>query len=69
LGSHLTENLLKEGDEVLVVDNYSIGTKQNLAHLSGNPVLEVMQRHENFQLYVETNQIYNLACPASPLHY
>ena len=69
LGSHLTEKLLKEGSEVLVVDNFFTGTKQNLAHLLGNPNLEVMRHDVTFPLYVETNQIYNLACPASPVHY
>jgi len=69
LGSHLTEQLLKEGNEVLVVDNFFTGTKQNLAHLMGNPNLEVMRHDVTFPLYVETNQIYNLACPASPVHY
>ena len=69
LGSHLTEKLLKEGNEVLVVDNFFTGTKQNLAHLMGNPNLEVMRHDVTFPLYVETNQIYNLACPASPVHY
>ena len=69
LGSHLTEKLLKEGNEVLVVDNFFTGTKQNLAHLLGNPNLEVMRHDVTFPLYVEINQIYNLACPASPVHY
>ena len=69
LGSHLTEKLLKAGNEVLVVDNFFTGTKQNLAHLMGNPNLEVMRHDVTFPLYVETNQIYNLACPASPVHY
>ena len=69
LGSHLTEKLLKEGNEVLVVDNYFTGTKQNLAHLLGNPNLEVMRHDVTFPLYVEISQIYNLACPASPVHY
>ena len=69
LGSHLTEQLLKEDNEVLVVDNFYTGTKQNLAHLLGNPNLEVMRHDVTFPLYVETNQIYNLACPASPVHY
>jgi len=69
LGSHLTDKLLKEGNEVLVVDNFFTGTKQNLAHLLGNPHLEVMRHDVTFPLYVETNQIYNLACPASPVHY
>jgi UDP-glucuronate decarboxylase len=69
LGSHLTEKLLKEGHDILVVDNYFTGTKQNLAHLNGNPHLEIMRHDVTFPLYVETDQIYNLACPASPVHY
>ena len=69
LGSHLTERLLKEGNDVLVVDNFFTGNKQNLAHLMGNPNLEIMRHDVTFPLYVETNQIYNLACPASPVHY
>jgi len=69
LGSHLTEKLLKEGHDVLVVDNYFTGTKENLAHLFPNPRLELMRHDVTFPLYVETNQIYNLACPASPIHY
>ena len=69
LGSHLTERLLKEGNEVLVVDNFFTGSKQNLAHLLGDSRLEVMRHDVTFPLYVETNQIYNLACPASPVHY
>jgi len=69
LGSHLTERLLKEGNEVLVVDNLFTGSKQNLAHLAGNPCLEFMRHDVTFPLYVEVDQIYNLACPASPIHY
>jgi len=69
LGSHLTEKLLKGGNEVLVVDNYFTGSKANLAHLMSNPNLELMRHDVTFPLYVETNQIYNLACPASPVHY
>ena len=69
LGSHLTEKLLKESNDVLVVDNYFTGTKENLAHLLGNPRLELMRHDVTFPLYVETDQIYNLACPASPVHY
>jgi UDP-glucuronate decarboxylase len=69
LGSHLTEKLLKESNEVLVVDNFFTGTKQNITHLMSNPHLEVMRHDVTFPLYVETNQIYNLACPASPVHY
>ncbi len=69
LGSHLTEKLLNEKNEVLVVDNYFTGSKQNLSHLLGNPRLEVMRHDVTFPLYIETNKIYNLACPASPVHY
>ncbi len=69
LGSHLTERLLKEGNDVLVVDNFFTGNKQNLAHLMGNSNLEIMRHDVTFPLYVEVNQIYNLACPASPVHY
>ena len=69
LGSHLTERLLREGHDVLVVDNFFTGSKQNLAHLMGNPNLEIMRHDVTFPLYVEVNQIYNLACPASPVHY
>ncbi len=69
LGSHLTERLLQEGNDVLVVDNFFTGTKQNLVHLMGNPNLEIIRHDVTFPLYVEVNQIYNLACPASPVHY
>lgn len=69
LGSHLTETLLSVGHEVLVADNFFTGTKQNLAHLLSNPNLEVMRHDVTFPLYVEVDQIYNLACPASPVHY
>lgn len=69
LGSHLTEKLLKEGNDVLVVDNYFTGTKANLSHLIKNSNLEIMRHDVTFPLYVETDQIYNLACPASPVHY
>lgn len=69
LGSHLTERLLKDKNEVLVVDNFFTGSKQNLTHLLSDTNLEVMRHDVTFPLYVETNQIYNLACPASPVHY
>ena len=59
LGSHLTEKLLKEGNDVLVVDNYFTGSKENLANLLPNPRLELMRHDVTFPLYVETNQIYN----------
>jgi UDP-glucuronate decarboxylase len=69
LGSHLAEKLLNSGNEVLVVDNFFTGNKQNLTHLLSNPNLEVMRHDVTFPLYLEVNQIYNLACPASPVHY
>ncbi len=69
LGSHLTEKLLHEGHDVLVVDNFFTGSKQNLSHLLSNPNLEVMRHDVTFPLYVEVDEIYNLACPASPVHY
>ena len=69
LGSHLAEKLLHSGNEVLVVDNFFTGNKQNLTHLLSNSNLEVMRHDVTFPLYVEVNQIYNLACPASPVHY
>lgn len=69
LGSHLTEKLLKEGSEVLVVDNYFTGSKSNLSHLMSNINLEIIRHDVTFPLNVETDQIYNLACPASPVHY
>ena len=69
LGSHLAEKILHRGHEVLVVDNFFTGNKQNLTHLLSNPNLEVMRHDVTFPLYVEVNQIYNLACPASPVHY
>lgn len=69
LGSHLCERLLDEGNEVLCVDNFFTGTKQNIAHLDGDPNFEVMRHDVSFPLYVEVDEIYNLACPASPIHY
>jgi UDP-glucuronate decarboxylase len=69
LGSHLAERLLKENNDILVVDNFFTGSKSNLAHLLNNPMLEVMRHDVTFPLYVEVDQIYNLACPASPVHY
>ncbi len=69
LGSHLCERLLGEGDEVLCVDNYFTGRKDNIAHLLGNPRFEAMRHDVTFPLYVEVDEIYNLACPASPVHY
>lgn len=69
LGSHLCERLLKEGNDVVSVDNYYSGNKQNIAHLLGNSHFEAIRQDITFPLYVETDQIYNLACPASPVHY
>jgi len=69
LGSHLCERLLAEGHDVLCVDNYFTGTKRNVAHLMGNPMFELLRHDVTFPLYVEVDQIYNLACPASPVHY
>jgi UDP-glucuronate decarboxylase len=69
LGSHLCERLLAEGNDVLCVDNYFTGRKENIAHLMGNPHFEAMRHDVTFPLYVEVDQIYNLACPASPVHY
>jgi UDP-glucuronate decarboxylase len=69
LGSHLCERLLSDGHDVLCVDNFFTGSKQNIAHLMGNPYFEVMRHDVTFPLYVEVDQIYNLACPASPIHY
>lgn len=69
LGSHLCERLLANGDDVLCVDNYFTGRKDNIAHLLGNPNFEAMRHDITFSLYVEVDEIYNLACPASPVHY
>ncbi len=69
LGSHLCDRLLKEGHDVLCVDNFFTGSKTNIAHLIGNPYFELMRHDVTFPLYVEVDQIYNLACPASPVHY
>lgn len=69
LGSHLCERLLAEGCDVLCVDNFFTGRRSNVAHLIGNPRFEVMRHDVTFPLYVEVDEIYNLACPASPIHY
>jgi len=69
LGSHLCEHLLNQGNEVLCVDNFFTGSKRNIAHLMGNPYFELLRHDVAFPLYVEVEQIYNLACPASPIHY
>jgi UDP-glucuronate decarboxylase len=69
LGSHLCERLLAGGDDVLCVDNFFTGTKTNIVHLMGHPRFELMRHDITFPLYVEVDEIYNLACPASPIHY
>jgi len=69
LGSHLCERLLADGHDVLCVDNFFTGTKDNIVHLIGNPHFEVLRHDVTFPLYVEVDEIYNLACPASPIHY
>ena len=69
LGSHLCERLIECGDDVLCVDNFYTGNKDNIRHLLGHPHFELMRHDVTFPLYVEVDQIYNLACPASPIHY
>jgi UDP-glucuronate decarboxylase len=69
IGSHLCERLLNDGYDVLCVDNYYSSTKDNIAHLLGNPRFEVIRHDVTFPLYVEVDEIYHLACPASPIHY
>lgn len=69
LGSHLCERLLKDGCDVLCVDNFYSGTRDNVSHLIGNPHFELMRHDVTFPIYVEVDEIYNLACPASPIHY
>jgi UDP-glucuronate decarboxylase len=69
IGSHLCEKLLKGGSEVLCVDNFFTGTKSNVAHIMNNPYFEAMRHDITFPLYLEVDEIYNLACPASPIHY
>lgn len=69
IGSHLCERLLNDGHEVLCVDNLFTGNKDNILHLFKNPRFEFMRHDVTFPLYVEVDQIYNLACPASPIHY
>ena len=69
IGSHLCERLLSDGYDVLCVDNYYSSTKDNISHLLGNPRFEVLRHDVTFPLYVEVDEIYHLACPASPIHY
>jgi len=69
LGSHLCDRLIEHGDEVICVDNYFTGNKDNIRHLLGHPYFECIRHDIVEPLYVEVDQIYNLACPASPIHY
>lgn len=69
LGSHLCEKLLEKGSEVICLDNYFTGTKSNIVSLLDNPSFELLRHDVTFPLYVEVDEIYNLACPASPIHY
>lgn len=69
IGSHLCERLLADGHDVLCLDNFFTGVKQNIAHLLDHPYFELMRHDVTFPLYIEVDEIYNLACPASPVHY
>ena len=69
IGSHLCERLLKDGNNVICMDNYFTGRKQNVIHLLDNPYFELVRHDVTFPYYVEVDEIYNLACPASPIHY
>ena len=69
IGSHICERLVEKGYEVLCVDNYFTGTRSNVAHLLDEKTFELMRHDVTFPLFVEVDQIYNMACPASPIHY
>lgn len=69
LGSHLCDRLIERGDDVLCIDNFFTGSKRNVTHLFNHPHFELMRHDVTFPLYVEVDQIFNLACPASPIHY
>ena len=69
VGSHLCERLLKEGNEVICLDNYFTGNKKNIIHLMENPFFEIVRHDITESYYAEVDEIYNLACPASPIHY
>jgi UDP-glucuronate decarboxylase len=69
LGSHLCKRLLRNGHEILCVDNFFTGRRSNITEFLSNPMFEVMRHDVCFPLYVEVEEIYNLACPASPIHY
>ena len=69
IGSHLCKKLIEQGNDVICIDNYFTGTKENIAELFRNPYFEAIRHDICFPLYVEVDEIYNLACPASPIHY
>lgn len=69
IGSHLCQRLLQENNEIVCVDNYFTGQKSNILHLLDNPYFELLRHDITFPLYTEVDEIYNLACPASPVHY
>ena len=69
IGSHLCERLLNEGNEVVSLDNYFTGSKSNIVQLMSNPYFEVIRHDITMPFYIEVDEIYNLACPASPIHY
>ncbi len=69
LGSHLSDRLIADGHDVICLDNFFTGSKQNIAHLLGHPRFEMIRHDVTFPLYIEVDEIYNLACPASPIHY
>ena len=69
VGSHLCERLLREGNEVICLDNYFTGNKQNIIHLIENPFFEIVRHDITESYHAEVDEIYNLACPASPIHY
>ena len=69
LGSHLCEKLLQEGNEVICLDNFYTGRKSNILHLLSNPYFEILRHDITFPIFIEVDEIYNLACPASPIHY
>ena len=69
IGSHLCDRLIQNGEDVLCIDNFYMGTKKNIVHLMDNPRFKLLRHDVTFPLYVEVDEIYNLACPASPIHY
>ena len=69
LGSHLYERLIKAGHDVICLDNFFTGSKRNIEHLIGDPCFELLRHDVTLPIYIEIDEIYNLACPASPIHY